>query len=267
MISRTRKTERDDRGGLPEPPILAARIARSRLSVLAPLRDHPDLRVALNQSDGTAWLRWTKPDPEILRLLRPIPGIELYSHESGHWRPFGSLLPAESAPPALGDMASLCAVLQPRPVAPEPPRESWKVDALRLVPAERPRPSSALLAAGRELIAWADVALTSELDPLQAAWSGDRILLVGHRLPWVVGTRFWGSRILTPLGLEPDPLLPEPMLAEAVGLESEELALLFPDGSGPRFQLLAEVVPREALRPLTRAGLRLAALNQGESPP
>jgi hypothetical protein len=73
--------------------------------------------------------------------------------------------------------------------------------------------------------------------------------------------RLWGDDLLVPVGFRPDPDLPPATLREAVGAEADELVVL--DEAG------AEVVPRAAFAPLTRAGVRLALRDlssTGESP-
>jgi hypothetical protein len=75
---------------------------------------------------------------------------------------------------------------------------------------------------------------------------------VGGRLPTLPGAeRFWGNRVLVPLGFRPEPCWPESALAEVLGLADEELAMLRESG--------ATAIPVAALRPLTRASARLAA--------
>ena len=71
------------------------------------------------------------------------------------------------------------------------------------------------------------------------------------RLPPIPGAeRFWGGRILVPLGLRTDPELPEPALCGALGAGDDELLVLTHEG--------AETVPLRAFRTATRAGVRLA---------
>lgn len=60
---------------------------------------------------------------------------------------------------------------------------------------------------------------------------------------------------MTPLGFRPEPLLPEAMLASALALNPDEIALVHSEGM--------EVIPAEAFAPLSRAGVRLAQRGQG----
>jgi hypothetical protein len=77
------------------------------------------------------------------------------------------------------------------------------------------------------------------------------VLLLGNHLPPLPGAeRFWGARVLIPLGYRPEPALLESALLEVLHLMADELAVWTLDG--------AEVLPRSALQPLTRSAVRLA---------
>jgi hypothetical protein len=77
------------------------------------------------------------------------------------------------------------------------------------------------------------------------------VLLLGPKVPLLPrGERLWGERLLVPLGLRPEPALPEIDLLTALDVGREELAVLQAEG--------VEVLPAAALQPLTRAGIRLA---------
>jgi hypothetical protein len=122
---------------------------------------------------------------------------------------------------------------------------------LGLVRGDRPRPATALRCAPDVLARWADTATTARIERLSGAWDGSRILVRGRALPEVPsGERFWGNRLLIPLGFRPGPDLPERALLKALHAGDEELFLLEADG--------CEVVPLAAFQPLTRAALRLA---------
>jgi hypothetical protein len=59
-----------------------------------------------------------------------------------------------------------------------------------------------------------------------------------------------------PLGWRVDPALPEDHLAGAIGVAEGEIALIRSDGQE---RIRVEIVPLEAIQPLTRHGLRRAA--------
>jgi hypothetical protein len=98
---------------------------------------------------------------------------------------------------------------------------------------------------------WAETAPTARIEGLRAARAGGLVLVLGRPAPAVDGgERFWGVRVLVPLGFRPAPALPEPALLEVVGAVAGGLVVLTGEG--------AEVMPLGAFRPLTRAGVRLA---------
>jgi hypothetical protein len=87
---------------------------------------------------------------------------------------------------------------------------------------------------------------------LRAALGEGEVLVLGERLPPLLGgQRYWGRDVLVPLGQRPEPALAEGVLRAALQLGPDEVALLSPEG--------IEVVPRTALGPVTRAGVRLAS--------
>jgi hypothetical protein len=99
--------------------------------------------------------------------------------------------------------------------------------------------------------AWADNATTGRLASLRAAMAGDDLLLIGDHLPLVPdGVRFWGKRVLVPLGHLPEPALPESALVRVLRLDGDDLAILTEEA--------VDVVPATALQPVSRAGVRLA---------
>jgi hypothetical protein len=123
---------------------------------------------------------------------------------------------------------------------------------LQLVRAGHMHRASALRCSLPVLNRWADGATRASIECLHAARCGERELLRGARLPSLPkSVRYWGRRVLMPLGFRPEPDLPESALIEALGLASGEIAVLDPTG--------VEAIPEDAFQPLTRAGVRLAA--------
>jgi hypothetical protein len=230
--------------------VAAAQMPLAGLAALAPLRHRQDVRVLI--TGDFAWVRWPAGKPEVARQLLPVPGLRLFSYRDGAWHPFGALVPTSEAPPD-GEGVSVAAVLVPGRFAPVQVGEvDWPPVALTVARCADPRPTAALVCAVGELARWADSATTAELAAVRAARSGERVILLGERLPSLPrAVRFWGKGVMAPLGFRPDPALPEAALREAAGASREEL--LFLDETG------AEVVPLAAFEPLTRAGLRLGA--------
>jgi hypothetical protein len=229
--------------------VCCASLPEASLPVLAGLRATPGLDVAL--ASGRAWVRWQAGDEEVLRRLLPVAGVELYVPREGRWHRFGRHLPAFAFPTGL-EYRPLHQVLFPAPMLPLPPRPpGLRPVSLTIVPADRPRRATALACGPAELARWADAASEARLRSLRAAQAAGRVLVLGERLPEVPsGRRYWGEAVLVPLGYRPDPDLPAEAIRAALGLAAEEL-LLLDEGR-------AEVVPGLALRPMTRAGIRLA---------
>jgi hypothetical protein len=217
------------------------------LAALAGLRCHPGVTVSF--VGDRAWLRWPDGDEEVLRQVLAVSGVELYEHHDGFWHRHGQALPAFDLP-AEGEPLPLFRVLVPAPVEAEATPDRPGPVPLRLVRDDRPRPTSALWCAAPDLGPWADRAPQAELGAVRAARCGDDVLLVGSRLPPLPGVRLWGGRVLVPLGFRPEPALPDGALREALRVAADEVAVLGEEG--------VDVVPDEALVPLTRAGVRLA---------
>jgi hypothetical protein len=92
----------------------------------------------------------------------------------------------------------------------------------------------------------------ARLRDLRAAVCDQEMLILGDRPPWLRdGLRFWGRRVLCPLGQRPEPDLPESALLAGLQVAGDEFLILT--------YASAEVVPTASLGPLTRAGLRRAA--------
>ena len=254
--------------------VRCARIAASDLSALADLRRERAIRVLV---DGPiAWVSWdVDGDPDLTRRLvverlLPLPGAEVFALREGAWYRPGAHLPAFDVPSVgPGPSASLARAILPGavPIAPASPGPDRPV-ALRVVRDGRGlgRPASALRCRLRDLARWADLAPTARIESLLGAWChasatdpGAAEALVIARassLPEIpAGTRYWGDSVLIPIGFRTEPELAESSIREVVGASVDGLVIL--DESGP------EVVPREAFRPLRRAGIRMA----GGGPP
>ncbi len=216
---------------------------------LAELRCRPG--VSVHVAGDRAWVRWSAGDERVLRCLLPLPGVELYVCRDGLWYRPGAHLLVSDAPPADAGKP-LEHVLFPAPVGPEPPpARAGQPVLLRLVRDGRPRPATAVWCAVAELADWAEAATSAQLARLRGTRCGDRLIVLGRPLPALPrARRFWGERLLVPLGFRPEPALPEGALLEALTSGGDEVVLLTEKG--------AEVVPCEAFGPLTRAGVRLA---------
>jgi hypothetical protein len=246
-------SERSD----PWADVRAARLPVGGLAALAPVRCRPS--VTVHVADGHAWVVWPAVDDGLVRCLRPVRGVEFFANRDGRWFRFGHRLPTDERPPITGG-TPLDRTVVPAVVAPlAPPAATDLPVRLCVVRGGRPREVTACRCPLRELARWADTATTLEIEPVRAARYGHRALLLGSRLPTVRGgERFWGERVLVPVGYRPEPDLPEPLLREACRVTHDELVLLDADG--------AETIPERAFAPLTRAGLRLGLAGAVDGP-
>jgi hypothetical protein len=222
----------------------------SALAELVDLRREPGVTVTL--AGDRAWIRWDPASGAILRRVLPLPGAELYERRGELWFRHGHRLPSFGLPIQGAEAVPLHRAVLPMPAHPEPPVgvPSPPVE-LTLVRDGQPRDTSAIRCGLEALGRWAEVATTARLGALRAARSDDRVLLLGRPLPPLAGVeRFWGDRVLIPLGFRPEPDLPEPALHRALGADRDTLLVLTSQG--------AELVPLAAFNPLTRAGIRLA---------
>ena len=239
--------------------VSCASLPLDSLPALADLRRAEGISVTL--AGDRAWVRWEPGDEFILRGILPLPGSELYVRRGAHWYKLGSRLPSFGLPvdQRMMEAHPLHRAVVPRPVWPEPPGdEPVATVAVTLVRDDHIRAASAVRCPIAVLGRWADSAPTSRFTGLLAARAGDLILVVGSSLPEVTGPRverFWGSQILAPRGLRPEPLLPEHAVRRALGIADDELPILVAASTD---STEVEVVPYAVLRPLSRAGVRLA---------
>ncbi len=231
------------------PDVCGACLPRQALAALAGLRHDPGVRVVA--ADERAWVFWEPGHEEVLARVLPLAGVTLYTRRGGVWYRHGSHLPAFEVP-VEQEALPLHRVIIPETVQPEyPAGEEIKPQMLRLERDDRPRPTRALRCPLSALAPWADTATTARLTGIRAAWHAGLVMLLGDDLPLLDGTeRFWGERLLVPLGYRPWPMLPEGVLLEALGIGDGELLVLNPEGS--------EVISLEVFQPLTRTGVRLA---------
>jgi hypothetical protein len=232
------------------PLIACARIPLESLSRLAGLRCHPGIRVALHGQH--AWLCWPAGDELVVTDLIAIAGVRFFIDREGTWYAHGSRLPAYDLPP-MEPSLPLDQVLLP----PSEDRQSIALPSIepvrvQLVPDDKPRRTRALLCSLTVLSDWADRAPAFQIEPLQGAISDARVLLLGDNLPFLQGNqRFWGERVLIPLGKRFEPVVDEDDLLEAWGAEKDEIVLF--DGEQ------AEIIPVSSIKPLSRASIRMAS--------
>src|SRR5690242_7899362 len=191
--------------------IECACLPATRLASLAGLRRVPGVTVTV--AGDRAWVRWGPGSAEVLDRVRPIQGVELYVRRGGLWYRLGHRAPTFGLPVDDEGAVPLDRAVLPLAVRPEPPGTAPAPVELTLVPDDTARPATALECPLDALARWAEMAPTARLSPLRAARSGDRALVRGRPLPPLAGCRrYWGRTVLAPLGLRPEPGLPEPAL-------------------------------------------------------
>jgi hypothetical protein len=243
--------------GDPWREVSAARLPWPALAALARVCDRTNVRV--HRAGDAAWVCWPAGSADVVRCLLPAEGVEFYVRRGERWFRFGRRTPTSDVPPD-DEGRPVSAVLLPARfdvLASSPPAASRV--ALRIAHGGPPQPVAALACPLAELRQWADTATTLELAAVRAALAGDRAVLLGSKLPAVASaTRFWGRDVFVPAGFRPDPDLPPAVLRAAVGAAADDLVFLDADG--------ADLIPKSAFAPLTRAGLRLALREGGVRP-
>lgn len=237
--------------------VTAARIPLAAAAALGPVRHRPEVRV---QPDGDRlWVRWPAGRADVVRCLLPVPGVVFLVSRGGAWFPFKSRVPTTDAPPD-GDGRPVASVLAPARFTPFDPGEVTAPPvALGVVRGGEPKPATALACALADLAGWADTATSHELAAVRAAHAGGRVVLRGAGLPTVpAATRFWGDDVLVPVGFRPEPDLGPDVIRAAAGADSDDIVLLSESG--------ADLIPKAAFAPVSRAGLRLALRAAGAAP-
>ena len=237
----------------------AARIPTEGLAALAPLRRLNGVRVA--EAVDCSWIVWDGELPSLVRALLPVTGVQFFTRHAGYWRPTGAALP-DFAVPIAAEAISLDRVIVPLPVTPLlPPETPLLRMKVGLAPSHRSRPTSALRCRADTLIDWAATATTWEINQLRGAVCGENVWLLGSILPRLTGSeRFWGERVLIPLGLRAEPDWPEGPLRIAANVDDDEILVLTRDGP--------QALPVSAFQSLSRAAIRrltLSLLNSARS--
>lgn len=227
----------------------AALLPVAGLAVLAGQRCRDDVLILVD--GGRAWLTWPAGDRQIWEALLGAAGAEFFESREGHWYQLDHRMPRFDVPPP-GEPRRLDAMILPTAVHSVRGAVVARTRAaLELVPSSRPRPVSAIRLPLAEIVAWAEAAPSAALSALRGAVGRGRVLVRGECLPPLAGERFWGERVLAPLGLVPAPGVAETALREAAGVSLNELLVLTREG--------AEAIAESAFEQLSRARLRLAS--------
>lgn len=229
-----------------------ARIPAAALTRLGRLRAYASVEVRLD--DHQVWVRWDEAGFQILSALLPVHGAEFFERVGTRWHRCGSSLPAFRTPE--DGYVSLASALTPARVhAVQNDAEPLAKLVFALQRSATPRSPRALLCKPGALANWAEMAMLAQFKGLEAVRSGDLVLVMATGdaglPPLAHAERYWGERLLCPLGYRPDPDLPESALLPALGIRDDECGLVR--------HAAVEVIPRGAARPLSRASARLAA--------
>jgi hypothetical protein len=233
--------------------VTGARLPGSALSILADVRCVPGVEVISDTE--YCWLRWPTDRVAVLQRLLPIAGVKLFVKRDHQWHELGRRLPTGPVPLDRPGVP-LVQMLAPASFQPEMPiRLGARKLTLTLAPDHTPRVTTALTCPLATFGKWVDEATSAQVAGLRAAVAEDQLLVLGTKLPVLSGNRrYWGNRILTPLGLRPDPPFTSKVLLEGLQIQRDELALLEETG--------VRVLPREIFVEVTRAGVRMALRNR-----
>jgi MoxR-vWA-beta-propeller ternary system domain bpX2 len=229
----------------------AARIPKSGLAVLAPLRRMTNVRVI--EIGQEAWITWDGEMPSVVNALLAIEGSSLYRRTDSSWLVIDRSVPDFSVPHPKKSLPLDCAVV-PNPIdaLPAPEFQGRRIP-VTLKPCDKPRPTTAQRCRLQALAQWGERATTAEIEVVTGAWNGTHVWLRGRLPALPTAERFWGERVLIQLGWRADPDWPEAALLEAAIVDKEELLVLTADGP--------EAIALAAFKPLSRARIRRLITN------
>ncbi len=214
------------------------------------LRLRPEVTVCEHR--GCLWVQGPELDQELDQLLRSLPGVRFTVLEDGQLIRSGSSVPQGWLPE--GPWKPLADWLGVRaPSAGLPGRSDRRIPLIlrRGGPISQ---ANVLLTTLENWHHYATKAPQVRLSQLSFALSEDQEVLVrGSPLPAIPGTRFVETEgVAIPAGWTWDPPVDVQVIQALLGLTSEHLALLKPDGSWER-------LPAEAFVYATRSAVRLSA--------
>ncbi|WP_422926616.1 hypothetical protein [Singulisphaera sp. PoT] len=221
------------------------------LVAMADLRHLSGILVA--QIGDLAWVRWNPKEHPVLNRVLPISGVELFIQRGGQWYRPGHRVPAfdVSIDPS-AEQRPLASVLFPAPITGSPPPGRLPSPApLSLVADDEMKTTTAIVCDIETLSGWAESVFSHRIENLVGARCSQRVIVRGAELPAIEeALRFWGNRVLVPLGWSVEPDLTELVLCHALNLALGEIAIFQDEG--------IEIVPGSAFRNLSRASIRLA---------
>lgn len=205
------------------------------------------------QDGEHCWLKWHAGSDWLVRWIMPLPGVELFERRDNQWYPFGSRFPCPG-PPEQAAILRLDQVIFPAPFAVADSASNQVTPVrIQLVRDGQPRQATALRCTFEAMIGWVEQSTRRQIESLRGGKCGNEILIVGERIPLLPDARrYWGKRILRPLGYRSEPAVPESALLEVLGLQNGEVALVEAEG--------VEVIATAVLGTLTRARVRAGRL-------
>lgn len=224
----------------------AARVPREGLAVLAPLRHMTNVRVV--ELGHEAWVSWEGEMPSVVSALLAVEGARFYRPSESGWQMLDQALP-DFTVPRTQESLPLDRAVVPEPCVPITLANfRGKRIPISIVACDRPRPTAALRCHCAALMEWSDRAPTAEIEALSGAWSGTNVWLRGRLPALLKAERFWGERVLAPLGFRAEPDWPDAALRQAALVDDDEILVLTAEEP--------EAISLAAFRKLTRASIR-----------
>jgi hypothetical protein len=239
--------------------ITTARIPLASLKSLAHLRHRSDITVSLDDH-GNAWIHWLQSAiaEEVMLALRPLTDVSFYYREANTWYTRGSGFPAKITPPNQPGLALAKLLFPEKMTSQSPENKAFARITPVLSRGGQTCPASAMRLPFASLHAWVNHATSAQIHALHGVYEADQVWLLGQHLPAASqGMRFYGERLLLPLGYQLQPMLPVESSLALVNASERDVVFWSHDE--------IRVIPREEFAPLTRAGVRQVCRKTGAS--
>ena len=232
----------------------AVLLRRSELAAAAVLRTVPGLEIA--EAAGLVWIRGGDLNDLAARQLRCLPVVEIYDlWPDGQLVIRGQRVPARRLPEANWVAIRQWFELE-LPAVAWPGRLGNRIP-VRLVRSGQVDDVSLLLTTLDDWLEFGTQAPGVRLENLRfAACEDKRVLIQGHPVPALRGTRFvCSSGIAVPAGWRWEPMVDAGIVADVLQVAEGDVALLVPEASS----LTVEIVAREQFVRATRSAIRATA--------
>ena len=226
----------------------AIRMDLRHVATAATLRAYPGVEAC--QTDEALWLRGPRDGAALERAMWLLPGVRFQITEKSQLVPWNHLLPVAEAP--RGPWVPLAADTVPTLATPALPGVVRDGVPLRLVRTTQEQPAALLLAALPAWTDYADTAASLRLARLRFALSTQAVLISGHPLPPLPGTRYTqAAGIAVPCGWGWSPSIRAEAIAKLLGLAQDQMALFSTDAT-------YELIPADAWQPVSRSAVRVS---------